>query len=86
MKEYCHAIIQDEYLGGEILHSNSKCKSWTSTVLFAGAEKIGCQWKVNFILTFVYPSSSQECCCCGASSSICMLLQNLDKVFDLSII
>ncbi|MBF8981936.1 hypothetical protein IZY60_00140 [Lutibacter sp. B2] len=68
MKQYYHTIIQNGYLGSEILRSSSKCRKWTYKVNFAGAEKVGCQWKVNFILTFICLTNIQECGCQGASS------------------
>ncbi|MFZ5968509.1 MAG: hypothetical protein ACOYVK_15250 [Bacillota bacterium] len=69
MKQYCDMIIEDAYLGGEMLHSSSKCRNWIYKVIFAGAEKMGCQWKVNFILSFICTANTQDRGCGGASSS-----------------
>lgn len=68
MKHY-QKYIEESYLGGEILRSSSKCKKWTYHVIFAGAEKFGHCWKVNFIFSCLYRESPQEDYIQGASSS-----------------
>ena len=69
MKPYYSTVIEDSYLGGELLHSSSKCRSCTYKVIFGGAEKIGCQWKVNLILSCICSDITGECCNGGAFSS-----------------
>ncbi len=69
MKGYLNNIIENAYLGGEVLESSSKCRAWTYKVIFGGAEKIGCQWRVNLILASTCISMSKDCCNGGAFSS-----------------
>lgn len=62
-------IIQNAYLGSELLNSSNKNKGITYKVVFAGAVKTECHWTVNFILTLICLSNTPESNCQGASSS-----------------
>ena len=72
MKQHCHIWLKDGFLGSEILHSNTKCRSGHYKLIFAGAERTGCDspWKINFILSFICTSGEgSKADCHGASSA-----------------
>ncbi|MBB6213981.1 hypothetical protein HNQ80_000050 [Anaerosolibacter carboniphilus] len=72
MKHHGHIWLKDGFLGSEILHSNTKCKTGYYRIIFAGAEGTGCDhpWRINFIFSFICTSDvGSSVDCHGASSA-----------------
>jgi hypothetical protein len=71
MKHHGHIWLKDGFLGSEILHSNTKCRTGYYRIIFGGAERSGCDnpWRINFILSFTCASGEDSTTDCHGASS-----------------